>query len=88
MRILTIPQITQDVDIELGPDAPCSLSFVKNRRPFCDRPAEWACLLSCCGNVKTVCGEHRDIAASILPRIFLCVICGMENPQIFRAWRI
>lgn len=88
MRILTVPRVTEEIDIELGPDAPCSLAFVRDRRPFCDNPAEWACKLACCGTVKVVCEQHRDIAASILPRIFLCVVCRAQNPLIARVWRI
>ena len=88
--MLTIPtrHVADEIDLELGPDSPCSLTFVKDRRPFCSNPAEWACQLSCCGHVKVVCDNHRDIHASILPRVFLCVACGEENPAIINAWRI
>jgi hypothetical protein len=89
MRIITpVPRITDDIDIELGPDAPCSLTFVKDRRPFCSNPAEWACQLACCGTVKTVCHQHRDIVASVLPKVFLCVSCGTQTPGVVRSWRI
>lgn len=90
MRILTVPTKlpAEDFDALLGPDSPCSLSFVKDRRPFCDNPAEWACQLACCGNVKVVCHDHRDIVGSVLPRVFLCVACGAEAPLIARSWRI
>lgn len=75
-------------NLNLGPDAPCSLTFVKDRRPFCCNPAQWACQLACCGSIKTVCNEHQDIVASILPRVFVCVVCGEEAPGVVRAWRI
>lgn len=90
MRVLISPDldITEEIDIELGPDAPCSLAFVRDRSPFCENAAEWACRLACCGHVKTVCGDHRDIAASVLPRIFICVSCGANSPVISSSWRI
>jgi hypothetical protein len=88
--MLTLPDshVLSEIDTELGPDSPCSLTFVKSRVPFCDKPAEWACQLACCGSVKVVCHDHRDIVGSVLPRVFLCVACGAEAPLIARTWRI
>ena len=82
------PDIVGEIDTDLGPDAPCSLAFVKDRRPFCSNSAEWACRLSCCGHVKVVCERHRDIVTSVLPRVFVCVSCGTEAPVVSSAWRI
>lgn len=89
MRIITpIPRVSDEIDWELGPNAPCSLRFVHGGTPYCSNPAEWANRLGCCGSIKTVCNSHRDIAASILPRIFICVSCAAENPTIVSTWRI
>lgn len=88
MHIITIPEVTEEIDLQLGPDAPCSLKFVRDRRPFCSNPAEWACRLSCCGSIKIVCHQHRDIAASVLPKVFLCTVCSTHNPGIVQSWRI
>lgn len=88
MHIITTPKNFDDLGVDLGPDAPCSLTFVRSRRPFCSNPAQWACQLACCGNIKTVCHQHRDIVGSVLPKVFLCVACGAETPGVARAWRI
>lgn len=88
MRVISTPRVDYDLEDELGKDAACSLKFVFNRRPFCAKPAEWACQLSCCGHVKIVCDSHQDIATSVVPRIFICVVCRTENPIIVRSWRI
>lgn len=81
-----LPDVTSE--LSLGDDARCTLKFVINRRSFCTRPAEWACRLACCGLVKIVCDEHRDIAAAVAPRVFICTRCHVERPAIASQWRI
>lgn len=75
-----------DVDTEL--DSVCSLRTIVGRRPICDRPAAWAVRLACCGGVKVVCDGHRDIAASIAPRTFLCTACRATDPAVATRWPI
>lgn len=90
MRILVTGTDLADpiADLDLDTEACCSLRFIVNRDPFCDRPAEWACRLGCCGNVKVVCSDHRDITASVLPRIFVCTRCHTTRPSISSTWPI
>jgi len=79
-----------DIDtlVDIKAEQPCSLQYVFNRRPFCEKPAEWACRLSCCGHIKLVCSDHQDIVASVLPKVFVCTRCHTPQPFIAASWAI
>lgn len=84
--MLTLP--VGAVTVDLGRDAVCSLRRVAGAVPICDRPAAWAVRLACCGNVKVVCEPHRDIAASVAPRVFVCLACRAKSPPVASRWPI
>lgn len=76
------------LDTGIGEDAPCTLQVVATNTPYCSNPAEWACKLACCGHIKVVCDQHRDIVASVDPKVFVCTVCRTPRPGIERSWRI
>jgi len=84
--VLTLPVAAGGVDRDL--DSVCSLRRIVGSRPICNRPAAWAVQLACCGNVKVVCDRHRDIVASIAPRVLICAACRMKSPMAVRRWLI
>jgi hypothetical protein len=77
-----------DVDVDLDLTACCSLRRITNRRPFCDRPAEWITVLGCCGHRKLGCSAHRNISASVLPLMFLCTRCHTQFPPTAASWKV
>lgn len=81
--------LTNPVDeLNIGDEARCTLQFVASRQPFCDLPARWANRLGCCGQIKVVCDDHRDIAASVAPKQFVCNRCGHNSPRIVATWPV
>lgn len=74
--------------LDLGNDAVCTLKMVVNDEPVCDNPAAWACKLACCGHIKVVCEEHRDVVGSVAPKVFICTRCRATRPGIQSSWRI
>lgn len=84
--------ITDALDLEslvdITSEKQCSLQYVVARRPYCSKPAEWACRLSCCGHVKLVCAGHQNIVVSVLPRVFVCTRCATPQPSIAASWAV
>lgn len=85
-KIFTLADLSEMVDLES--EKQCSLRYVIARRFFCTKPAEWACRLACCGHIKLVCSDHRDIVVSVLPRVFVCTRCGIPQPVISATWAV
>ena len=71
-----------------GAAACCSLQHIVGGRPFCRLPASWACRLACCGAIKVVCDRHRDPAAALAPKVFLCRSCRARSPRVSSRWPI
>ena len=82
------PSVFDEIDAELGMDACCTLRRVFGNRPFCSRPAAFACRLSCCGHIKVVCKSHRNIPEAIYPKLFVCTRCRTRDPSIAATWPI
>ena len=74
--------------VDMASEQQCSLQYVVARRPFCDKPATWACQLACCGQIKLVCSDHQDIVVSVLPKVFVCTRCMTPRPAIAASWAI
>ena len=85
---MTSTLVDSDLESLVGSSARCSLRYVVANRPFCSKDAEWAVRLSCCGHIKSVCSDHQDIVASVLPRVFVCTRCHTRRPSQSSAWRI
>lgn len=90
MRVVFEGSVKTDIldELDLKQDALCTLRFITTGHPFCEQPAQWACRLGCCGQVKVVCGDHRDIVNSVLPRLFVCGRCHAVKPMIASVWPI
>lgn len=88
MSVDLLPYAADLIDYEIGFDACCTLRRARNRRPFCAQPAEWACRLGCCGNIKVVCDQHHNIPVAVYPKLFVCSYCRRSDPDIVESWRI
>jgi len=74
--------------VDMKSEQQCSLQYVVARRPFCAKPAEWACVLACCGHIKLVCSDHQNIVVSVLPKVFVCTRCMTPQPSIAASWAV
>jgi len=86
MSIDTLTDIKSLVDMDA--EQQCSLQYVVARRPFCTKPASWACQLACCGQIKLVCSDHQNIVVSVLPKVFVCTRCMTPRPSIAASWAV
>ena len=82
----TLTDISSLVDMDS--EQQCSLQYVVARRPFCTKPVEWACQLSCCGHIKLVCHEHQNIVMSVFPKVFVCPRCRTAQPSVAAIWAV
>lgn len=77
-----------ETEFFLGEDARCSLRRIVGGRPFCDRPAEWAVRLGCCGHIKVVCIRHHLLPEAIAPAMLICARCKTPRPPVVSSWPV
>lgn len=81
MSVTTIgdTRVTSETRQEVQKGPACEIALIFGEGYECDNAAEWAIILSCCGNTILWCNEHMDEQLEYISTegdiLCYCVIC-------------